>query len=397
MSRKDNKGRVLRKGESQRKDGRYCFKYNSATGVRFIYSWKLVSTDKLPKNKRECVSLREMEEEIQRDIFDGIDTVHKKITVCELYEKFIATHPNVRKNTLNTRNATMAILQKNSFGQKPIDSVNQSDAKAFIIQLHQQGYAYLSLRAFTRTMSAIFHMAIQDNCIRKNPFKIALKDIIEDDRKKKVALTAKQQENLLAFFTQDHKNDRLNIILFILLNTGLRVSELVGLTLADVDFDKRLIHVNHQLLKDKDGYYINPPKTESGKRIIPIHKTVCYAIKRQLKLNTEVDKAVLEVDGYKDFIFYKKDGELFTKSAVENALIYFKKRYKKRYSDEELPNITPHLLRHTFCTNMATKGMSPTNLQYIMGHKRIAMTLEYYTHPTYESAKQELDRLTAIG
>lgn len=58
-----------------------------------------------------------------------------------------------------------------------------------------------------------------------------------------------------------------------------------------------------------------------------------------------------------------------------------------------LPHITPHSLRHTFCTNYANAGMNPKALQYIMGHANIAMTLNYYAHATFDSAMAEMKRL----
>ena len=86
--RRDSKGRILNTGESQRKDGRYAYKYTDAFGkVRFVYAWKLVPTDRTPSRKRDGLSLREQEKEIRKDLDDGIDTAGKKMTVCELYAK----------------------------------------------------------------------------------------------------------------------------------------------------------------------------------------------------------------------------------------------------------------------------------------------------------------------
>ena len=63
--------------------------------------------------------------------------------------------------------------------------------------------------------------------------------------------------------------------------------------------------------------------------------------------------------------------------------------------DESLPNITPHTMRHTFCTRLAQAGMNPKDLQYIMGYSNITMTLNYYAHADYASAKAAMDRLAA--
>lgn len=64
--------------------------------------------------------------------------------------------------------------------------------------------------------------------------------------------------------------------------------------------------------------------------------------------------------------------------------------------EEALPNVTPHTFRHTFCTRMAEAGMNPKALQYIMGHASIQMTLDYYAHASFESAKSEMERIEAV-
>lgn len=111
--RRDNKGRILRTGESQRADGRYMYKYvNRAGETKVVYSWKLVATDRVPKGKRDDLSLREKEREIQRDLEDGIDTKGKKMTLCELYAKKTAQRINVKKNTLAGRKYLMDALKQ---------------------------------------------------------------------------------------------------------------------------------------------------------------------------------------------------------------------------------------------------------------------------------------------
>lgn len=101
--RRDNKNRILRTGESQRKDGRYAYKYVDAFGkTQFVYAWKLVPTDRTPAGKREDISLREKEQEIRQDINDGIDTVGKKMTVYELFKKYLKQQRNARLTTQNT-------------------------------------------------------------------------------------------------------------------------------------------------------------------------------------------------------------------------------------------------------------------------------------------------------
>ena len=140
--RRDSKGRILRTGESQRKDGRYAYKYINALGEpKFEYAWKLVPTDKTPAGKRDDISLREKEQAIQKDLNDGIDTVGKKMTVCQLYAKKNSHRKNIKRNTEKGRKYLMDILKKDPLGARSIDTVKQSDAKEWCIRMNENGYA----------------------------------------------------------------------------------------------------------------------------------------------------------------------------------------------------------------------------------------------------------------
>ncbi len=391
--RRDNKGRVLRTGESQRKDGRYAYKYIDAFGKpQFVYSWKLVATDKTPAGKRELPALRDKIKEISRDLEDGIDTIGKKMTVCQLYAKQNGLRKNVKHGTKKGRDYLMGLLQDDPFGVKSIDTVKQSDAKEWVIRMNEKGFAFQTISNFKRSLKAAFYTAIEDDCIRKNPFNFALDTVIEDDRERKAALTPKQEESLLAFMEQDTVYRKYRDEVIILLGTGLRISEFCGLTTA-LDFKNRQINVDHQLLRDADiGYYIETPKTKNGIRQIPMSREVYQALKRVLK--NRGNAAPFSVEGYKNFLFLKNDGMPKVSANYDSMLKGLVKKYNKQ-NKEQLPNITPHILRHTFCTRLANAGMNPKALQYIMGHANITMTLNYYAHATYDSAKAEMERLAA--
>ena len=178
-----------------------------------------------------------------------------------------------------------------------------------------------------------------------------------------------------------------------LLRTGLRISELCGLTLNDLDLKNRLINVNHQLLRNKEtGYYIETPKTKSSVRQIPMCEEAYKAFKRIL--STRIKSKLIEVDGYKDFIFLNQQGYPVTGSYFSTTLNNMGKKYRKTYG-ESLPNISPHILRHTFCTRLANRNMNPKSLQYIMGHSNINITLNLYTHVSIEYVKAEMATLLA--
>ena len=393
--RRDNKGRILRTGESQRADGRYLYKCTNALGEPVsLYSWKLVPTDKIPKGKRKDISLREKIEQLQKDLNDGIDPTGKKITVCQLYDKKNSLRKNVKRNTVKGRKQFMNLLKKDPLGSMTIDTVKLSDAKEWAIRMSENGVAYSSIRNYKRSLKASFYLAIQDDYIRKNPFDFKLSDVLDDDTEEKVVLTPEQEASLLSFMQSDKTYRKYYDEVVILLETGLRISEFCGLDLnVAVDMRNRSILVEHQLLKDKEiGYYISTPKTKNGSRQVPMSKKAYEAFKRVIK-NREKGIS-FTVDGYSRFLFLNQKGLPRVATNYDGMLRGLVKKYNKTH-DEPLPHITPHTFRHTFCTNMANKGMNPNTLQYIMGHSNITMTLGYYAHGSYASAKSEMDRLCA--
>ena len=235
-------------------------------------------------------------------------------------------------------------------------------------------------------------MAMQEDYIRKNPFDFKLSDVLEDNSSDRVILTPEQEENLLMFMKKDKVYNKYYDEIVILLETGLRISEFCGLT-VHTDMTKRIINVDHQLMKDKKiGYYIETPKTKNGKRKIPMTDRAYQAFKRVLKNRKNAEPVV--IGGYSNFLFLNSKGLPKVADDYKSMLKGLIKKYNKTHT-EQLPSITPHSLRHTYRTNMANKGMNPNILQYIMGHANITMTLGYYAHGTFDSAKAEIERLAS--
>ena len=154
-----------------------------------IYSWKLVATDRLPQGKRDCVALRDKEREIFKVLNDGIDTYRKKITLCQLYEKQNMNRINVRENTKVGHKHLMRLLKENKLGARSIDSIKLSDCKEWTLRTKEKGYSYKTISNYKRSLKASFYIAIQDDCVRRNPFDFALSDVLKDDTEEKQVLS----------------------------------------------------------------------------------------------------------------------------------------------------------------------------------------------------------------
>ena len=379
--RKDNKGRILRTGESQRKDLSYQYRYTDIQKKRrTVYASDL----------RE---LREKEKEIQRQLDDGVDYAAGKITVIKLLERYISLKQGVRYNTKVGYNFVMNLVKKEDFGYLQIRDIKVSDAQKWIMKLHDDGKGYSTITSVRGVIKPAFQMAYNEDIIRKNPFDFKLADVVPNDSQKRIAMTDEQQKIWMGFIREDKTYKKYYDEFAGLLGTGMRVSEFCGLTKSDLDFQNRRIKVDKQLVRERGGkYYVEKTKTECGVRFIPMTNDVYRSLKNILanrpKLKTE-----MIVDGYSGFLLMDKNGHPKVALHIENEMRWAMKKYKKLHPDQPLPDITPHVFRHTFCTNMANAGMDIKTLQYLMGHSDVGVTLNVYTHASYDRAAEQMTKI----
>lgn len=394
--RRDAKGRILRTGESQRKDGRYLYKYVDANGKpQSVYSWKLVATDKVPAGKRDCIALRDKEQGIHKDLADGISTSDSRLSVSELYARYTTLHGNVKRSTEAGRRYTAKLIAQDMIGAKAIGSVKPSDAQEWALRMQDSGYTYRVINNTRRSLKAAFQMAVSDGWLRKNPFDFALNTVMKNEVNVRTALTEEQEQALTGFIKQDKPYRRYYDEIMILLKTGLRISEFCGLTVNDIDFEDGVVNIDHQLLWEKGrggGYYIDTPKSKSSIRKVPMSAEACKAFERVIARRGEPEPFM--VDGYSGFLFVNEFGEPYPAHHYQEVLHRIVQKYNKGH-DDKLPNITPHVLRHTFCTRLANKNMNPKSLQYIMGHSDINITLNLYAHASIDNVKAEVVNLIA--
>ena len=392
--RRDNKGRKLFNGESQRKDGKYEYKYHDAWGKRkTVYSWKLTPTDRVPAGKRDDISLREKIKQIQKDLNSNITPDGGNFTVLELVEKYISQKTGVRHNTRANYNFVVNVIKKEAFGQKRIDKIKVSDAKEWLIKMQQiDGRGYSSIHTIRGVVRPAFQMAVDDDLLVKNPFGFQLNTVVVNDSVTREAITRKQERDFLEFVKNDKRFCKYYDGIYILFKTGLRISEFVGLTKKNLDFENSRIIVDHQLQRTRDmKYIIEDTKTESGERMVPMTPEVKEAFQRILA-NRQNPKIEPMVDGYSGFLFLDKNGRPMVALHWEKYFQHIREKYNKIYR-VQMPKITPHVCRHTFCSNMAKSGMNPKTLQYIMGHSDISVTLNVYTHLNYDDAEEEMQKV----
>ena len=394
--RRDSKHRVLRRGESIRQDGRYQFKYHVNGKAHFVYSWRLEPTDKLPVGRKPCLSLRELEKQIGYDLDNRLDPVGKNITVNELVDRYLATKTGVKYNTQMNYNFVKNILKAHPFGDTKISRVKTSDAKLFLIKLQQEdGRGYSSVKTIRGVLRPAFQMAVDDDVLNKNPFGFQLAGVVVNDSVTREAITKEQMNKFLKFVHDDNVYCKYYEVIYILFHTGMRISEFCGLTISDIDLENNIVIIDHQLQRTSDMKYIlDTTKTDAGTRKLPITQDVadCFRAILEDRKKPRYEKMI---KGHTGFLFLDKNGNPEVAMHWQHRLNHMVKRYNDIYR-VQMPNITPHVCRHTYCSNMAKSGMNPKTLQYLMGHSDISVTMNTYTHWGLEDAADELKKMEDV-
>ncbi len=393
-NRRDSKHRILRRGESIRADGKYQFKYSVNGKPHFVYSWRLEPTDKLPIGKKPCLSLRELERQIGYDLENRLDPTGKNVTVMELVKRYIATRRNVRASTKTGYQFVVNLLGKYKIAEKKISTVRTSDAKLFLIKLQDDGRRYSTVKTVRGVLRPAFQMAVDDDALRKNPFDFQLANVVVNDSVTREAITREQMRNFLKFIHDDNCYCKYYEAVYILFHTGLRISEFCGLTIGDIDLRNRVLNIDHQLQRLSNMQYsVTPTKTNAGTRRIPITEDVARCFQGILEDREPPEREPI-VDGYSGFLYLDKDGLPQVAMHWEHRFKHMVNRYNEIFRIQ-LPVITPHVCRHTYCSNMAKSGMNPKTLQYLMGHSEIGVTMNTYTHLGLEDAIDEVKKMEA--
>lgn len=363
--RKDAKGKVLRKGENQRKDGTYMYRYFDLNHDRKSIYAKTLN------------ELREKEEQINSDLRDGIYS--NESTLNETFIRYLE-NINIKERTkYKYRTEYDRWIHNTWFGRKKIRLIVKSD----IVMFYKEKAETLSngtIRCIHKYVNGALNMAFEDDLIRKNYAPSCIEPYLCSD--KRHALTKSETKHFLE--TAESMNEGKNYLLGfkLMLLTGLRIGEMSGLTWNDIDLKNRIIDVNHQFVlgdeKSRTAYHIDAPKTFRGKRKVPMSDDV-YELLCELKRDTYFDslKFGSNVDGYTGFVLHTRTGLPILTARFND---YAKKvtTYYNMNHEDKLPVISCHICRHTFCTRMAELNMNPSALQKMVGHASYQTTANVY-------------------
>jgi len=395
-ARKDSRGYALRTGEVQRKDGSYSYSYRDGNKQRHsVYA-------------KTLAQLRTKERQIACDLADALDGLTaENISLNQLYDKYLGQKYDLKPTTKNGYKYMYDRFVRGDFGNRKINAIRYSDIKAFYYGLIlNKTLKANTLEIIHTQLHPTFQMAVRDGLLRMNPTDGVMAEIKKShvwDKPQRHALTVPQQKAFMDFMRSDHRYTGWQPIITVLLGTGMRIGECLGLRWEDLDFDARMISVNHTLTHRPNGKgqcerHISTPKTIAGTRTIPMIDEVFDAFLMEYELQSCIGFESETVDGYTGFVFVNADGSIYGETSVNHAIHNIAHDYnnsetaKAKTEHREpllLPEFSAHSLRHTFCTRLCENESSIKVIQSLMGHSDISTTMDIYAEATNEK-KQEV-------
>lgn len=288
-------------------------------------------------------------------------------------EKYIDTHNALRESTVNQYRGALNILKKYSFCHKKISEVTVADAKKYALELSKTR-SFGTTQTDLIVLKAAFNEAVEDGILKSNPFSFRLSKLIINNTVPKSSINKENRDTLIDFCRKNKRANKSIDAITILLGTGMRISELCGLTFDDIDMKKRIVFVRHQLYKSGKEIKLVPPKSSAGIRPIPMSDEVYKAFERVIS-----DRSNAKIPKYTHFLFLTSSGKP-TDARIWDSRFRSYCRQINEFQDEKLPRITPHSCRHTFCSDMALDGMNLKILQKVIGHSSLQITADRYTH-----------------
>lgn len=365
------------------KTKRYEYHYKDCFGKeRVISSYRLEATDQLPKGKKSAKSLREKEAEINAQLENNIDIDGSKLTLLDVVDKYLNSLYNRKKLSHNTKvgyNVTVNTLKNYKLGYMEIGKIRPEHCEEWLADMKKK-YRGSSIQTHISLIKRTFEYALDYDYVAKNPFRRITTD--KSDSKKMEAINVEDMNRFLEFCSKDKNSSHCYDMLYTLFWTGLRVSELCGLTLDNIDIEKRMITVDKQLQCINHTHVVLPTKTSNSERVIPMTDGVYDCFKRIIEnryIKGDIEPVCYDEKGnaYEGFVFLAtRSRKTIVRSHVEEYLQNCIKRFNNENPDNPIRKFEPHICRHTFATNM--QYLPPKTLQYILGHGNISTTMNNY-------------------
>lgn len=333
-----------------------------------------------------------------------------RIKLDDWFDEWISTYKigKVKDTTVATYRALYDRFVREPLGGRYISKIKTVEIQRLYNDIIEDGLSPKYLKTLHNTLSNVFKMAVNNDLIQKNPCSQTIRPTIDNPERR--VLTASEQSRLLSFIQQEQYKDVAPAIT-VLLGTGLRIGELLGLKWEDLDLEsaEKTLTVNRTLvrIRDKKIFAFQEPKTASGTRTIPLQESVVRALKRQ-KLNQahrRLSGKWNPPEGFEGLVFAGKKGQPQWRSCIAESLdkiIFAMNEEEKERAVKEhqtpiiMEHINLHACRHSFATRCLEAGIAPKIVQSWLGHSSIEITLDLYSHVNQDVSFENMRRLEAL-
>lgn len=381
-------GKELGQGISQRKDGRYQARFMNRFGKRQTIYGKTLS------EIRQKLRNEQYEDEKK------LNVVSSDMTLNEWFDVWMETCKKNCRNTTRSNYTCSYNRVRESLGWRKLNNLN--------LIVMQQAFNELktdtSRKDTRRILIDMYNKAIDADLVLKN-IPMQVNPIVSKDSNQEEprVLTLEETE----WFLEIAEHYRYYNPFCLALETGMRIGEILGLKWSDIDFANQTIHVNRTLVyvtcKDENhpkyGKRINEfhdPKTEKGKRRIPMTLRAYQILKRQQQWKNQIiAKGKLPRVGFEDLVFVTTRNGPVSQNDTDLVMKIISDRIAEKH--EGFKPLTPHTLRHTFATRCIERGMNPKTLQIILGHSSVNITMNLYCHVTEETLFAEMEKFEVGG
>lgn len=386
---KDLKGKELGTGLRQKSNGVYSARYVDRFG-----------------NRKEIYdrSLAELKRKLNTALYDdanGNNVEDNSITLSQWFKSWIEIHKYkvIRNNTKMYYTQLYTKHIEPFLGKKKIKDITQLNIKALLKELDQKGYHYETKNKVRIMLLDMFDKAMVDNYVLKNPCKGIR---LSRDEKKDMRVFSREEQ---AEFFECSKGTFYDNLFVVAVSTGLRQGEICALTWDDIDFEKKEISVTKTLLYQKlEGdtqkeFHLNPPKTRTSKRAVPISRQCEIALKKQYiqRNNVMARRSAKPLEGFENLLFTTKYGTPICNQILLDAIKRIIEEINLcRDELEQFEIFSPHCFRHTFATRCFEAGIQPKTVQTYLGHATLQMTMDLYTSVLGNHRQEEMQKLENV-
>jgi len=333
--------------------------------------------------------------DLKYEVEHGLFAKQENITVFGWFDIWIKEYkePTVKRGTVGVYRDNFNSYLKDPIGKKKLKDIRPEHIQKIYNDLNKKGYSRNTIELVSVVLSGMYKQALKNKIIRENPVPLATLPKAEEHKEPRV-MTVNEQKQFLEYA----KDSYLHNMFELALSTGMRSGELRGLEWKNVDINNKVIHVYRTLVYVNNDYHLDTPKTASSRRDIPMLDNVVVLLKQRKKKQAE-DRLLLgdkwkAKEGLENLVFTTESGYPINRDMLKqevNRVIDNIHKDKVKFE-----HITPHTFRHTFATRCIENGMPPQVLKTLLGHSKLSMTMDLYSHVLPNTKAIEIQRIANL-